>query len=291
MYTNDSPTTMEGDFDYPHCPCNSDSTVNCRLKFSEMFDLYNMSDFDISNTELLVDRDIKVTNLKRVKLVTINDDTKLDISAYFDNMIFLFSFEVLTNGVYGDKYTIDASLQYHTSSNTLECIVNFNYSISLVKEIQFFQIECPSTIDVLNLYENTSVVILKNTSLYQINKIQFGQYGTSYIVMDYPSNNKILEGCILMEITKEKEICLLCGESYQLIEGQCVRVVEYCEFWNLNGICTLCVNGFVLNDDRECISSDNCSIGTITECYKCRNGYILNNNNCYKEDKKHRNKL
>ncbi|ELP89514.1 hypothetical protein EIN_208700 [Entamoeba invadens IP1] len=103
MYTNDSPTTMEGDFDYPHCPCNSDSTVNCRLKFSEMFDLYNMSDFDILNTELLVDRNIKVTNLKRVKQVTINDDTKLDISAHFDNMIFSFSFGVLENGVYGNK--------------------------------------------------------------------------------------------------------------------------------------------------------------------------------------------
>ncbi|ELP84152.1 protein kinase domain containing protein, partial [Entamoeba invadens IP1] len=285
MYTNDSPTTMEGAFDYPHCPCNSDSTVNCKLKFSEMFDLYNMYNFDISNTELLVNRDIKVTNLKRVKQLTINNDTKLDISAHFDNTIFSFSFGVLTNGVYEDKYITDASLQYHTSSSTLECIGNFNYSISLVKEIRYFQIECPSTIEVLNLYEKTSVVILQNTSLYQINKIQFGLYGTSYTVMDNPSNNKIHKGCILIELTKDKTICLLCGENYQLLEGECLPIDEKCQIWNLNGICTMCVNNYVLDDDHECISSDNCSIGTTTECYKCRNNYIRNNNNCYKENK------
>ncbi|ELP89110.1 hypothetical protein EIN_204450 [Entamoeba invadens IP1] len=53
-------STMEGAFDYPHCPCNEDLNVNCNLKFASGLTWVDMSDYYyyFYNTELLIEKDI-----------------------------------------------------------------------------------------------------------------------------------------------------------------------------------------------------------------------------------------
>ncbi|ELP84174.1 hypothetical protein EIN_338130 [Entamoeba invadens IP1] len=64
-YTPNSPTNMEGAFDYPHCPCNDDVDVNCELKFTNEVGEFNMLSNTLKNTELLVERNITISNLKK----------------------------------------------------------------------------------------------------------------------------------------------------------------------------------------------------------------------------------
>ncbi|ELP84145.1 hypothetical protein EIN_342900 [Entamoeba invadens IP1] len=43
--------------------------------------------------------------------------------------------------------------------------------------------------------------------------------------------------------------------------------------------------GFVLNESYEGVYSENCLYGTPTTCYKCRDSYIKNKNECVLDDK------
>ncbi|ELP93759.1 protein serine/threonine kinase, putative [Entamoeba invadens IP1] len=206
-YNSKSPTKMEGDFDYPHCPCDND--------------------------------DSKCENIK---------------------------FKIF-------------------KTNTVTCVGDLDYIFNISQNITTLNINCSGTIEKLYLYENTNVFTSKKTILNRIYNINFTENGKSFVFVENASNNKALSNCHLMEVSKTGLKCIMCDSNYRLDNDICNSIVKNCEKYNKNNICVLCKTGYVLNEKFECVSSANCLFGTTSECYKCPNQYIRDDNECIYNDK------
>ncbi|ELP86801.1 hypothetical protein EIN_471700 [Entamoeba invadens IP1] len=218
-YKIQSPINMEYTFDYPHCHCNDDANVNCKLKFTSEINEFGFFDADLSNTELLVDRNVTIFRLKQAKQVNIYDDVELSISSYFNDSKFVFTFGSVTTSDEKNDYKF-ASFKYSTSSNTFVCEGNLNYDLSLNQNITNFKIECPNIIKSLNLYENSKIFISKGTISSKICQINFSEFGKSFVFIANTNNNEVVSNCYLFEVTKNRVNCILCTSKYQLVNGK-----------------------------------------------------------------------
>ncbi|ELP91752.1 protein serine/threonine kinase, putative [Entamoeba invadens IP1] len=283
-YNFNSPTNMSMAYDYPHCPCNSDDEVICKLKFIDGINDFNMLKYILNNTELLIDRDMRLLNLNFAKQVTIYDNVELTVNSLFTNLIFSFTFGKIVTNSKKDEYT-NASFIYLLSTDTVTCVGDLNYIFSIFKNITTLNIDCNGAIEKLYLYENTNVYILKNTILNKINQVDFTENGKSFVFIENSNNNKALSNCHLMEVSKTGLKCLVCDSKYRLDNNICNSLVDNCETYNKNNICVLCKTGYILNEKFECANSANCLYGTTSECYKCPNQYIRYDNECIYNDK------
>ncbi|ELP84118.1 hypothetical protein EIN_367530 [Entamoeba invadens IP1] len=285
-YNPVAPDTMEGSFDYPHCPCNKDDNVLCKLRFVNGIIQFNMLKFLLNNTELVVNKDMKLLNLKFAKQVTIYDNVVLTVNSLFLNLVFSFTFGKITTNQNKDEYK-DTVFNYSPLLNTLYCLGDLNYNFSIYQNITNINININSTGNIKNLYlyENTNVLILKNTILNSINQVEFSEDGKSFVFMENASNNKVINNCHLMEVLKTGLKCVMCNTASWLDNDICNSLVYNCERYNKNNVCVLCKTGFVLNEKFECVYSTNCLYGTTSICSKCRNQYIRDDNECIYNDK------
>ncbi|ELP87638.1 protein serine/threonine kinase, putative [Entamoeba invadens IP1] len=283
-YTSSSSTNMEGAFDYPHCPCNGDGSVNCKLKFQSGYNLFDMFYNILNNTELLIENDVTIQHLNITKQVTVYDNVILTINSKFTNLVFLFTFGKVETIIKEDIYK-DASFKYTTSLNKVKCMGELNYIFNIHNNITKLQIDCTGNILSLNLYENTNIFISQNTTLSKIKQVYFSDNGKSYVFLDNSSKNNVISNCYLVEVTKTSLTCVMCHSEYRLVNGVCSELDQSCETYNKNNKCVLCKSGYVLNEQFECISSEICLYGTSTNCYKCQTRYNRTGNGCVLDNK------
>ena len=54
----------------------------------------------------------------------------------------------------------------------------------------------------------------------------------------------------------EGDVCTECSHRYEMIEGECVRVSDYCKEWDSNAECTACYDGYRV-ENGECVLDEN----------------------------------
>ncbi|ELP87659.1 glutamine/asparagine-rich protein pqn-25, putative [Entamoeba invadens IP1] len=245
--------------------------------FEYFYNFTNGKGYLISNKKLIrfcpqgtpLDKDV-VCTLKK-PMYTPNSPT---------NMENAFDYPHFTTSVIEEFDMVDASFLYSTSLNTITCNCDSIYNFTLYQNVTKLQIDCIGNIKSLVLYENTNIVISKNTTLSRIYSIDFSENNKTFILLEKVSDNNVISNCFLVKVTNNKITGVVCHSDFLNDNGECFSLVINCGTYNKNNKCVLCKSGYVLNDNSKCISSETCLYGTITNCYKCQNGYIRNNNEC-----------
>ncbi|ELP83810.1 hypothetical protein EIN_241470, partial [Entamoeba invadens IP1] len=155
----------------------------------------------------------------------------------------------------------------------------------LNQNITQLQIDCTGSVKLLHLYENTNIFITKNAILIRINQVNFSNNGKSFVFLENATKNSVMSNCHLVDVTRSGLKCVSCQNEYRIDNTICLPIDKNCENYNKNNKCVLCKNKFVLNANYECVSSEKCMYGTITNCYKCQDRYTRNDTLCMLDDK------
>ncbi|ELP91764.1 protein kinase domain containing protein, partial [Entamoeba invadens IP1] len=186
LYTdaNYSPNYSPQTFDYPHCPCNSDKTLNCELKLFGQISSFEFNTKSLDNTHIFVEKNVSLANLKYPKKITIADDVNLNFYGRMSNTVFYYSFGEIKFDANQIPFTTPCSVKFDTSTNTFSCNKDMIFSVNFTKKFETFVINSLSEITSLNLFSNSTVFILGKTKLNNIVPMYFGEFDKSYVIMN-----------------------------------------------------------------------------------------------------------
>ncbi|ELP84798.1 protein serine/threonine kinase, putative [Entamoeba invadens IP1] len=283
-YSNSSyiPNYSPQTFNFPHCPCNSDLSVICELKLSEQYNSYDFQTKSLDNTNLYVDKNVLLSNLNCPKIVTISDNVKVDFYGRVYGTVFSYSFGEIRFDSTQIPFVTPYSVIFNSTMNTFYFGHNMNFAVNFTKIIRNFVINSSSEISSLYLQPNSLIFVFGALSIHNIVPVDFGVFDISHVVMKSETTNN---SCLLVETTQTKNTCLLCNFEYRLVDGKCVSKAINCASYNENNVCVLCLDGYVLDNNYNCIKSGKCEIGTTSNCYKCVDLYIKENTSCVYNNK------
>ncbi|ELP86018.1 hypothetical protein EIN_235350 [Entamoeba invadens IP1] len=318
LYTdsNYSPNYSPQTFDYPHCPCNSDKTLNCELKLMTNSVLtYSFGDikfdaeqipfttpcsvkFDTSTNTFSCNNDMifSVNFTKKVENFVINSSSKIaSLNLFSNSSVFILGKTKLNNimPMYFGEFDRSYVIMIDGTLNSNNCIL-----LEITKE----KTTCKLCNSDYRLYDGTCIIKESNCVNYNKNSICVScssgyvlddnyncilsekcEYGTTSNCYKY--NNCILNhNCIYGDGT----VCIKCetGESHSKCENCANTNCLKCN----SDVCRLCQTGYVLNDTKNCVKESLGFSYGISTVY-CNNKFYMENFKCRNCLTKHENSI